>query len=444
MKITDFGNTYHKSYVIYDNYRSISNLVDGQKSSSRKLFHCGNDFKTFSKVDTIANHTTSKTHYQHGSVNLEGVLKNMVSDYAGTNNLPLFEGQGFFGNRQDFTPGASRYVKAKISNIAYYIIRKEDYPILIQQEFEGYDIEPKFYVPIIPLIFINGGNGIGNGFSHFISQRRVEDIILETKRWIKGKSNNFPIPYYNGFEGSVSQDSDNSKKFYIRGELKVINTTNIHITELPIGYNASKYIKILNDLEDKGIVKSYKDKSNKNNFLFEVKVPRSTTNNDIDKLYKLFKLETSITENYTLVNENNEIEVFDRIEDIFNKYCNIRLEYYHKRKDHQLKIMEYDAGMLRNKMKFIKIINDGTLILKGKTKKELEKELITHLLSKFDNSYDYLLNMSIHSLTLDKVEELEKKHEQLKNNIIDLRTTDVKDIWLEELNELKKQLKKIK
>ncbi len=100
--------------------------------------------------------------------------------------------------------------------------------------------------------------------------------------------------------------------------------------------------------------------------------------------------------------------------------------------------------MLRNKMKFIKIINDGTLILKGKTKKELEKELITHLLSKFDNSYDYLLNMSIHSLTLDKVEELEKKHEQLEWNVFDLRTTDVKDIWLSELVELKRKLKQLK
>ena len=93
---------------------------------------------------------------------------------------------------------------------------KEDEFILDYLHDDGYKVEPKFYIPIIPMVLVNGALGIGTGFSTNIYNYNVEEII----EWIINKLNNIPydkefIPYYEGFKGTISKHSEN--KFLIKG-----------------------------------------------------------------------------------------------------------------------------------------------------------------------------------------------------------------------------------
>ena len=440
MKIVEHLNTRHKQYAVYDNFRSIANYIDGFKPSSRKIFYCINDFKNLNKVDTIANSTALKTQYLHGSTNLEGVTVGLSQTFAGTNLIPLFKTEGFFGTRTATSSGAPRYIKAKKNPVLDLIFRPEDTNVLIQQEFEGYKIEPQYYVPIIPMILINTQSGIGNGYSQSIYSRNPKEVIKYIKQWISKDITQELLPYFEGYKGQISK-GENPNQYKVTGELKVINTTTIEITEIPINTSVEKYIKFLNQLEDNKTIKDYKDKSNKNEILFEIKVPRDlTSKNSIDELYKIFKLKSTITETLTVIGEKNQIVVPESIYDIIERFCNIRLEYYQKRKDYIIKQMEQDLIILQNKCNFIQAVNSGGIEIQNKRKTEIEFKLYDNYYDKVDDSYDYLLGMRIYTLTVEKKQELENQKQELENKLSEYKSKDITEIWLEELDELEKAL----
>lgn len=440
MKIIDHLNGNHKDYTIYDNYRSIACFTDGFKSSSRKVFSCIDKFKSFTKVDTVANTTSLETQYLHGSTNLEGVTVGMTQDFAGTNLIPNFIGQGYLGTRVAPQYGAPRYIKVKKSPVVDYVFRMDDFHVLINQEFEGHEIEPQFYVPILPMILLSTQSGIGNGYSQTIYSRNILDIVNYIKDFLDNKeTNNTFLPYFKDFKGTITI-GDNPNQYNIIGSFEIINTTTIIINDLPINYSIDKYIKTLEALEDDKTIKSFKDKSNKNKIEFEINCPRELTKKSTEELIKIFKLKSTITDTLTCIGTNNEIIVFNSIKDILDKYIEIRLEYYSKRKAFLIDKMTDDITILLNKIRFIQGIIGETITFKNKSKKDIENDLSKYNYDLIENSFDYLLNLNIYNLTKDKLEDYINKERELQKKLEDYIKKDIKDIWIEEINELLKAL----
>ena len=436
MKLTDFANNQQKTYAIYDNYRSITSFIDGLKPSGRKLVWNSHKFKIFKKVDTIANATASDTQYLHGPVNMEGVLKGICNDYSGTNLIPLFSKEGFFGTRTETEPGASRYIKAKQSDILYKLYRKEDDNVLINQEFEGFKIEPQFYIPILPTVLINGSSGIGNGFAHDISTRHPKEIAECIFKHLDNKDFNIPLPYFVDFKGTIIQDIQNNLKFFIKGNFEIKNTTTIIIDELPIGYTLSKYIKTLNILEENGVIKNFIDKSNKNKFLFELKVPRTTSSLSVEQLQKTFSLVTSFTENVTCIGLKNEIVEYKSIKELLLNYIDIRLKFYNLRKAYRIKELNKVILVLANKISFITLVQKGNIDIQNQSKISFTKQLQEKEFDKVDKSFDYLLNMNFLNLTSEVLNRLKKELIKLGEELVSYSEKDIKDMWKDEINEL--------
>jgi len=436
--ITEHLDKKHSSYCVYDNYRSIASFIDGQKPSSRKIVYHLKNVKEFQKIDALANNTAGATQYLHGAISLEGVMKGMCQSFAGTNNISLVESEGYVGYRDEQEPGASRYVKARRAKISEFIFRKEDEDILTKQEFEGDEIEYKFFLPIIPLIAVNGSEGIGQGFAHKIIPRDPKEIIQYIFDKLDEKETSELLPKFKDFKTEITQLS--TKQFSVIGALEVQNTSTIEITELPFTYDLTKYIKILNELEDQGIIRSFKDKSKKNNFLFEVKVTRAAIQNkSYDEILSMFKLKTTITENYTLLDENNKITIFDDIYQIIDRYIDIRLQGYRTRKKFRIKQLESEIITLQNKASFIEDVNSGKISLKQK-KSELIEKLLSFNYQKINSDYEYLFSITALQFTDEKVNELKKKITELQDELKLYSEKDIKDIWKEELKELMKQL----
>ena len=158
-------------------------------------------------------------------------------------------------------------------------------------------------------------------------------------------------------------------------------------------------------------------------------------------MVKLLKLEESETENFTTLDENGKLKIFERVDDIIRYFVQFRLEYYQKRKDFMLNKIGHDLRVLGNRGKFIKLILEGKIVVNNKLKEEIIKQIETFSLDKIDGDYDYLLRMPIYSLTKEMFEKLKEDFKIKKEEIEKLKLVDPKDMYLDDLSELKKKLK---
>ena len=119
------------------------------------------------KLSKFSGYVSEQSGYHHGESSLNGAIVNMAQDFVGSNNVNLLMPNGQFGTRlQGGKDSASeRYIFTKLNKITRTIYRKEDDDILDYLDDDGLSVEPIFYVPIIPMVLVNGSIGIGTGFS---------------------------------------------------------------------------------------------------------------------------------------------------------------------------------------------------------------------------------------------------------------------------------------
>jgi DNA topoisomerase-2 len=441
--ITQFLSQEYKEFALYSiEGRAIPSVIDGFKPTQRKVIHVASDvWKTGGekaiKVFQLSGKVASDAFYHHGDMSLSNAIINLAQKFK--NNAPLLEEDGQFGSLRSPQAGAPRYIGTKLS--PYFKLIYKDFDLLNYKEEEGEEIEPHFFLPIIPTVLINGGSGIAVGFASNILNRDIKEIIEACQKLLLGKNITTIKPHLNGFLGDYIQDAENPKRWIIRGKFQRTNTSTIKITELPPSLTYEKYEEILDKLvENKNIV-SYDDNC-KDNIDYTIKFTRADLEKlDDEKLVKLLKLEESETENFTTLDENGKLKIFERVDDIIRYFVQFRLEYYQKRKDFMLNKIGHDLRVLGNRGKFIKLILEGKIVVNNKLKEEIIKQIETFSLDKIDGDYDYLLRMPIYSLTKEMFEKLKEDFKIKKEEIEKLKLVDPKDMYLDDLSELKKKLK---
>lgn len=444
VKVKEFFNEEYITFAAYDNSRKINSICDGLKTSQRKVLYTiiKNNIDSEPKeikVEQLAAKASEQTQYLHGATSLSGVTVGLASKYVGSNNINILEPDGNFGTRFIKDASAPRYIYTYLSDIAKYIFKKEDEPILEIQSFEGELIEPKNYLPIIPMILVNGADGLSVGFSSNIAPRDPKQLIS----WLESKLNNKKynkdfIPYFKGYEGSISKIEDN--KYLSKGVFIKDNSTQLTIIEIPTKYSLKSYLKVLDTLCDKDIIKSYQDLSDNDKFMFIVKVKREFfENKSDDDILTTLKLTETISDNLVLLDSNNMIKEYASIKDILDEYFNIRLQAYKDRKAYQLNKLNFELLFNKEKAKFIKYVISKKIKIDESVKNIISK-LEEFKFNQINNSFDYLLDMKVSSFSLERVEELNKKISNIEDSIKKLTETTEEAIWLEELKVLKSKL----
>lgn len=441
--ITEFLDNEYKEFALYTiENRAIPSLVDGLKISQRKIINTSsNVWKTGNekhlKVFQLSGLVASTQYYHHGDQSLNSAIVNMAQRFK--NNAPLLEEDGQFGSLRSPQAGAPRYIGTKLSK--YFKLIYKDFDLLEFKEEEGDKIEPKYFLPIIPTILINGGSGIAVGFASNILNRNVFDVISECEKYLKGKDPiNIP-PKLNDFFGSYSQDPENPKKWIITGKLEIVNTTTIRISELPPSMTYEKYEDILDKLVESKLISSYDDNC-KDNINYTIKMSRSDLSSLTESdLIKLLKLEESETEIYTTLDESGTLKIFESVSEIIKYFVDFRLGFYQKRKDFLIDKTSKELKILQMRGKFIKLILDGKIIINNKSKVDIIQKIEENNIDKIDGDYDYLLRMPIHSLTKETFEKLKEEFTQKKSELESTKLLDPKDMYLEDLRELKKSFK---
>jgi DNA topoisomerase-2 len=441
--ITEFLSNDYKEFAMYVvEGRAIPSVIDGFKPSQRKIIHGSSlVWKTGSekplKVFQLSGFIANKCFYHHGSTSLDNGIVTMAQKFK--NNAPLLDELGQYGSLRSPQAGAPRYIGTKLNN--NFKLLYKDYDLLEFKEEEGEIIEPKFFLPIIPTILINGSSGIAVGFAMNILNRDVKSV---TDACIKvlGEKNIVEIkPSLNEFTGDFIQDKENHKRWIIRGKFQRVNTSTVRITELPPSMTYEKYEEILDKLCDNKDIVSYDDNC-KDNIDYTIKFTRADLEKyDDEKLIKFLKLEESSTEIFSTLDEFGKLKIFETSSEIVEYFVNFRLTYYHKRKKFMLDKMQHELKILSNRGRFIKAILDEKLKVNNVSKALIIEGIVEMNLEQIDGSYDYLLRMPIYSLTKEIFEKLKEDFTDKKAEIKKLEETDPKDMYLEDLNELKKKFK---
>lgn len=438
MNITKFFDSDYINYSAYDNYRSIASYIDGLKPTARKVIYTCNKLNINSplKVENLQAKVSDTTEYLHGAGSIGGVIVNMVQNYVGANNLPLLKGEGTFGTRLIPVAAATRYIAAYKDKITDSIFKKEDEAILISQVFEGTTIEPQYYVPIVPLILVNGCmNALSVAFASHILPRKLEEIIEAIKDILEGKEPKELNPYFKDFNGIVLKNEEGSIETRGLWSRKSSNPKEIIITELPIGVTLDKYKDILNTLQDKKVITSYKDLSDTKKDKFHFIVRTSKVIHD-DKVVETLKLVKKDSENLTCIDENNKIRVFESIYEILRAYVEIRLVYYAKRKAYIIHELEQELKVLNNKFKFLKHVISGELVVFKRKRKDIEEDLKKFDIEQLEDSYDYILKIPVDWFTEERLLVLIKKIKDSKASLKTIQEKEPKDFWLEDLKQL--------
>ena len=439
VNIKDLINKELVLFSIADNVRSIPSLVDGLKPSQRKIIFACIKRKLHSeiKVSQLAGYVSEVSSYHHGEVSLQDTIINLSQTFIGSNNMNLLEPVGQFGTRLLGGKDSSspRYIFTYLSKNFKELFDDDDLDLLEYLDDDGQPIEPKFYVPTLPLILINGACGIGTGFSTDIPCFNPDDIKDRLLRLVEDEDSDIPelTPWYKGFTGEIKKTEENkwtSHGFYI------IKANVVTVTELPVGTWTEDYKSFLDKLETENIIYSYKNMSTETNVHFEIKIPLETVYEWIDnrEVEKKLKLVGHISaKNMHVFNENNEIVKMESPEEIIYHFWRIRNEYYIKRQTNLIKKLSHELGVITAKINFVNDVIDEKIKVFRQKLEYINKQLNEKQYIKIENSYTFLTDMKIHTFSEDTIEKLLKKQKDLHNELEKISSYKLRDFWLESI-----------
>jgi len=441
--VTEYLDQEYAKYGMYTlENRAIPSVIDGFKPTQRKIIYIadkvwksGNEKPL--KIFQLGGKIAADAHYHHSDGSLNGAIIGMAQSFK--NSLPLLEEIGQFGSLRSPEAGAPRYISTKLTS--NFRLLYKDFELLENQYEEGNMIEPKFFLPIIPTVLLNGSSGIAVGFATNILNRNPLDLVEACIKQLDGKKINKLLPWWKDYSGPVEQVNETTQ-YIMKGVYRVVNTTTVHITELPPSMTFQKYEAHLNSLQDRGIIYSYDDNST-DGINYTLKFARATLANLIakGKLDQTLKMAESQTENLTCLNELGKLILFDDVSQVIEYFVNFRLSFYDKRKDYLIKKYSDDLVYLSNRARFIKLIIDGKLKVNNVPRVQIVESLSKLKFDQINGSYSYLLSMPIHSLTKETYEQLLNEVETKKTELEEIKKKLPKEMYKEDLLELRKNIK---
>ena len=423
LNITDFVHKDLVNFSLADLKRSIAHVCDGLKPSQRKvMYSCFQKNLTAEmKVAQLAAFVAEKSAYHHGEVSLAETIVKLANDFTGSNNINLLEPCGQFGTRLMGGKDASqtRYIFTRLTPEARKLFDPKDDAVLTYLDDDGRSIEPDFYMPTLPMVLVNGTEGIGTGFSCYVPPFNPEDIRENILNFLHNKSLKRMKPWFRGFKGKVFEQDD---AWVTEGVWTTVGKT-VKVTELPPGRWTQDYKEHLDGLVEKKIIGSFTNNSTTENVDFLI---QEYNGKDVIKDLKLQKVIR--TSNMHLFHPIRGIHKYETPEEILSDFIKLRYEYYKKRKEYLIKVLEAKSKMCEYKSKFVTMVINGDIIVFRRKKQELENQL-SSLFPQINGSWDYLLNIKTVQYTEESVRELLKESEQAKKELEIMRSTTPVNMW---------------
>lgn len=440
--VTQYLDDDYREYAVYVvEERAIPSVIDGFKPTQRKVIFVANKaWKTGNekpmKIFQLAGRVAADAFYHHGDGSLNSAIIGMAQKFK--NSMPVLEDIGQFGSLRSPESAAPRYISTKLHK--NFRLLYMDFELLTPRYEEGNEIEPKYFLPIVPTVLLNGGSGIAVGFATNILNRNPVDLIDACLKELDGKKYKEPSPWYYGFNGDCIKD-ENSNSWIFKGKYEVKNTSTIHVTELIPSQTYEKFDSVLSSLEDRRVLVGY-DNNCKADINYTLKFRREElkTLTNSGRITRFLKMEEKQSENFTVLDENGNLKIFNNAIEIIQYFVKFRLKYYIKRKEYLISMLEQELMILSNKAQFIKYIIDGKLKINNVPRKQIILFLETADFDEVNGSYNYLLSLPIHSLTKETYESLLLDNSSKLKELELVKSKEPSQMYREDLQELRKAI----
>ncbi|XP_028820323.1 DNA topoisomerase 2-beta isoform X3 [Denticeps clupeoides] len=478
-KHLSYNDFINKELILFsnsDNERSIPSLVDGLKPGQRKvLFTCmkRND-KREVKVAQLAGSVAEMSAYHHGEQALMMTIVNLAQNFVGSNNVNILQPLGQFGTRINGGKDAAspRYIFTMLSPLAKLLFPPVDSNLLKFLYDDNQKVEPEWYIPIIPMVLVNGAEGIGTGWACKIPNYNPREIVNNIIRMLSHQDPLPMLPSYKGFKGVIHELGQN--QYVVSGEVSVLDKNTIEITELPVrtwtqAYKETVLEPMLQGTEKTpSLINDYKEYHTDTTVKFVVRLSEEKlAQAEAAGLHKVFKLQSSLTCNsMVLFDHMGCMKRYDSVQDILKEFFELRLHYYKMRKDWLVGSLGAEAAKLSNQARFVLEKIEGKISIENKSKRDLIRMLVQRgfesdpvatwnrvqeksqeeddrngsdsdssvaSISTSGPNFNYILNMPLWCLTKEKVEELLKQRDQKKGELGDLQRKSSEDLWKEDL-----------
>ncbi|KAG6071775.1 hypothetical protein E4U33_003509 [Claviceps sp. LM78 group G4] len=492
-KVITYNDFVSKELILFsmaDNMRSIPSVIDGLKPGQRKvLYACfKRNLTKDTKVVELAGYCSENTAYHHGEASLQQTIIGLAQNFVGSNNINILEPSGNFGSRLAGGSDAAspRYTFTRLSPFARKIFSAMDEPSLKYQYDDDKPIEPEIYSPVIPMVLVNGADGIGTGWSTNIPNYHPEDIVKNLRRRMgrldDGDTEEKPfetmMPWFRGWKGSSEPAGPDRYKFNGIARQNELNPNEIIVTELPIRMWTDDFKarleKVISGVDGPTWIRDYKEFNDHKTVHFEIMVDEKIMPKILEEgILERFKLMKQVaTSNLVAFDTRGQIRKYEKVEDILEEYYVHRIQLYEDRKQYWLAVYHADYRKLKNQARFIKEIIDGDLIVARKKKTILVQELRERKYEAIpptskrkstedeepDKSdaekddaeeeetgsardYEYLLSMPIWSLTAERLDKLNSAIIAKKAQHEDLLSKSEKDLWCADLDEFMEEWK---
>lgn len=504
IKVLRYYDFIHKELIAFsiaNNQRAIPSLCDGLKTGQRKiLFSCFKRRLTKEiKVAQLSGYVAEHSEYHHGEQNLADTIIGMAQTFVGSNNINLLMPNGQFGTRamggKDAASG--RYLHTVMNKITRFLFPEDDDHILNYIEEDGKLVEPIWYLPIIPMVLVNGSEGIGTGWSTSIPNYCPRALIDNLLRKLDGIDFERIDPFYKGYTGEITSSGDRS--YSCKGKWSYDEDAHaLDILELPIRKWTRDYKtmieQLMMDKSDKQmLVEDLREYHTTRNVHFRLLLASEQRPPGDSEVERLFKLTTNIScSNMVLFDSKSKIKKYATELDILEEFYHIRLQFYQLRKDYLLSRIVREVAILNNKLRFIIDVNEDRIIISKRNKKAIVSQLIQlkyarkselpriqssiedNLISKIQKEeeeaneeeqqgrevvvqesrelelvdrdgkeFDYLLSMQLWSLSVEQVEKLKKDLQVQSATLEELKKTDIKNMWRQDLKNLREILDRV-
>ena len=373
----------------------------------------------------------------------------MAQDFVGANNVNLLEPIGQHGSRLcgGSDAASARYIYTRLSRAAALLYRPEDAGVLESVVDEGVAVEPKFYVPVIPTVLLNGTVGIGTGFSTSVPSYQPSAVIENVRRLIAGAAPLPMAPWHRGFTGSVVLRGD---RWWSLGTFVRKGPAAGEVLELPIGTWTEPYKEVLEGLVG-GVLKAYENQSTDVRVRFVLRFQDAATLDGMmvdepdgfSKLITTLKLASNkglSTTNMHLYGPKGAIKKYATPEDVLREHHAVRLAAYAERKALMEELSEGELLLLSSKARFVREVISGDIALLGVKGAELEAVLDARGYARIEGGFEYLTRMPLSTLTAERASALEQDAELKGAALERLRGTTPGDLWMRELDELEAAL----
>jgi DNA gyrase/topoisomerase IV subunit B len=397
---------------------------------------------------TPHHHAITVQHLRTGKFNgwsIDGNERFLLADFTVTHNTRVKGGKDI---------AKPRYIRTKMDYLTQFIFPDSDDPLLDYLVDDGQDIEPRFYVPIIPMVLVNGGEGIGTGHACNVPAYNPVELVQAVKTWLDNDGevlfedpdsgdevSLFPElhPWYRGFTGRIEKHGTQYNSYGVceRGAKPNLAI----VSELPIGMWTETFEIQLNEMQQ-GADKTIQSVSD-HNTVKKVWVEITELPDGLSCSVESLKLKQNIKVNMTLWGSDRKIHKYKTVDHIIDEFCRIRFDYYGKRRRSLIDTLEAEIRLLGNKERFVREVVDNDLPLM----KQKESVVVQHLIDRaYDPSpetaghgYGYLLRMQVSSLTEEKIKQLQNDIQSNQTKLDAIRACNEKQMWTNDLDQFLKE-----